>query len=141
MQVKTNLTKLFLNKESSLGALYRHKYSKQQITDIEPMVRFNMFEAHRREHRVKGLVPNPASLLEAIEQLPEPADMTWSTHFKTFRLLHVDLLFKCAIKIGMGDVNGAKFKVLQGSQSKDNANGGIPDSGSKGLLVIKARTL
>src|SRR5882762_7901789 len=41
----------------------------------------------------------------------------------------------------MGDVNGAKFQVLQGSQSKDNANGGIPDSGSKGLLIIKARTL
>src|SRR6266404_1666802 len=67
--------------------------------------------------------------------------MIWSTHFKTFRLLHVDLLFKCAIKIGMGDVNGAKFQVLQGSQSKDNANGGVSDSGSKGLLVIKARTL
>src|SRR6266404_8642213 len=31
---KTNLTKLFLNKESSLGALYRHKSSKQQITTL-----------------------------------------------------------------------------------------------------------
>jgi len=87
------------------------------------------------------LVPDPASLLEAIERLPEPADMIWATHFKSLRLLHVDLLFKCAIEIGMGDVNRAKFQILQGSQSKDNANGGIPDSGSKSLLVIKARAL
>src|SRR6267378_7781959 len=67
--------------------------------------------------------------------------MIWTTHFKSLRLLHVDLLFKCAIEIGMGDVNGAEFQVLQGSESKDNVNGGVSDSGSEGLLVIKARTL
>src|SRR6266702_852498 len=67
--------------------------------------------------------------------------MIWSAHFKSLRLQHVDLFLKSAIEIGMRDVNGAKFKVLKSSQGKDNANGGIANCGSKGLLEIKARTL
>ena len=77
------------------------------------MVRLDMIEAHRRENRMKGPVPDPACLLEAIEQLLEPADMIWSSHFKSLRLLHVDLLLQRAIKIGMGNVHRVKIKVLQ----------------------------
>src|SRR5580693_7793466 len=41
----------------------------------------------------------------------------------------------------MGDVHRAKLKILQGSNGEDGANGGISDSGSKGLLEIEARAL
>ena len=77
------------------------------------MVRLDTIEAHRREHRMKGPVPDPACLLEAIERLPEPAFMIRSSHLKSLRLLQVDLLLQCAIEIGMGDVHRAKLKVLQ----------------------------
>ena len=43
--------------------------------------------------------------------------MIWSARFKSLRLLHADLL-KSAIEIGMGDVHGVKFKVLQGCQGR-----------------------
>ena len=90
---------------------------------------------------MKGLVPDPACLLQAIERLHKPADLIWTSHFKSFRLLHVDLLLQSAIEIGMRDVNGAKLKVLQGCQGQHNANGGVANSGSKCLSEIKARTL
>jgi hypothetical protein len=67
--------------------------------------------------------------------------MIWSTHFKSFRLLHVDLFLQSAIEIGMRDVNRAKFKVLQSSQGQDNANSRIANSRSKCLLEVEARTL
>jgi hypothetical protein len=71
-----------------------------------------MTEAHRSEDRVKSLIPDPASLFKAIEQLLEPTNIFWSAHLKSFRLLHVDLFIQYAIKIGMRDVHRAKLKVL-----------------------------
>jgi hypothetical protein len=65
------------------------------------MVGLDAIEAHRSEDRVKSLVPNPASLLQSIERLPEPADMVWTTNFKSLRLLHVDLFLKGAIEIAL----------------------------------------
>ena len=55
------------------------------------MVRLDVLEAHGSEHRVKGLVPDPACLLQAIERLDKLADMISTFHFKSFRLLHIDL--------------------------------------------------
>src|ERR1700743_3365020 len=68
-------------------------------------------------------------------------DLIWSAHFKSLRLLHVDLLLQCALEICMGDVYGAKLKVLKCRNGQDGANGGVAHCGSKCLLEIKARTL
>jgi hypothetical protein len=76
------------------------------------MVRVNETEAHGSEDRMKGLVPNSASLLKAIERLPESADIIWSAHLKYFRLLHVDLLLQGAVEKCMGDVHRVQVKVL-----------------------------
>ena len=86
-------------------------------------------------------VPDPPGLLEAIERLPQLADIIWSTNFKSFWLLHVDLLLQLAIEIGMRNVHRAKLKILQSSNGKDDVNGGISDCWSEGLLEIKARAL
>src|SRR5882757_5068363 len=67
--------------------------------------------------------------------------MIWTAHFESLRLQHVDLFLQSAIEIGMRDINGAKFKVFQSSQGKDNANGGVANCGSKCLFEIEARTL
>ena len=109
--------------------------------NVEPMVWLDTLEAHRWEHRVKGLVPDPACLLQAIEQLYKLADMIWTSHFKSLWLHHVNLLFKSAIEIGMRDINGVKLKVLQGCQGQNNVNGGVANSGGKSLSEIKARLL
>jgi len=72
---------------------------------------------------MKLSVPDLSSLLEAIERLPQLADIIWSTNLKSFWLLHIDLLLQFAIEIGMRNVHRAKLKVLQSSNSKDDANG------------------
>jgi hypothetical protein len=106
------------------------------------MVGLDATEAHGSEDSMKGSVPNSTSLLEAIERLYEPANIFWSTHLKSFRLLHVDLLFQNAIEISMRDVYRAKLQVLlQCCNAQNGANGGIANSGSKGLLEVKARLL
>jgi hypothetical protein len=94
-----------------------------------------------RMDSLEGLIPNPACLLEAIEQFVKHADVFWSTHLESFRLLHIDLLLQLAIKIGMRDVYRAKFQVLQGCNGANGANGGVSDSRGKGLLEIEARAL
>ena len=103
--------------------------------DVEPMVRLDTIEAHRRECRVKGLVPDPSSLLQAIERLYKLADMIWTSHFKSLWLHHVDLFLQSAIEIGMRNVQ--KLKDSQGSQSKNNANGGVGTVGAKVSMKSK----
>ena len=58
---------------------------------IQPMVGLDTTEAHGGEDSMKGLVPDSATLLEAIERLLKPTDIIWSAHFKSFRLQHVGL--------------------------------------------------
>ena len=99
------------------------------------MVRLDMIEANRRECRMNVLLPDPASLFQAIERLYKLADMVWTSHFKSLWLHHV----QSTIEIGMRNAHRAKLKVFQGSQSKNNANGGVANCGSKGLLQIKCQ--
>lgn len=54
---------------------------------------------------------------------------------------YVDLAVHLFIEISMRDINRAKIEVMNGSYSKDNANGGHMYSGSKYLEVMKARVL
>ena len=48
---------------------------------IQPMVGLDMSEAHGGEDSMKGLGPDSASLLEAIERLLKPTDIIWSNLF------------------------------------------------------------
>lgn len=45
------------------------------------------------------------------------------------------------VALSMKDINRAKVEVMNGSHSKDNANGGYTYSGSKYLEIVKARVL
>jgi hypothetical protein len=67
----------------------------------------NITKALGSEDRIKGLILDSASLLEAEMQLPEPTDMIRSTHLKFFWLLDVDFLFQGAIEICIEDVHRA----------------------------------
>ena len=69
---------------------------------------------------MKLLIPDPSCLLKTIQRLVEFADIFWSTNLKSFWLPHVDLLLQFAIEICMGDVQGVKLNVLQGSNGKDD---------------------
>ena len=87
------------------------------------------------------LVPNSSSLLQAVQGLPQTQDIARIAKVIALRLLHVDLLFECAIDKGMRDVDRAKMEVLNGKESEDSAYGGHPDSRSEGFGVIEARAL
>ena len=69
---------------------------------------------------MKLLILDPSCLLKTIQGLVEFADIFWSTNLKSFWLPHVDLLLQFAIEICMGDVQGAKLNVLQGSNGEDD---------------------
>jgi hypothetical protein len=106
------------------------------------MVGLDATEAHGSEDRMKNLVPDSVGLFESIEQLADLANIFWSAHLKSFRLLHVDLFLQYAIEIGgIKDVYRVKVKVLQCCDGQNGVNGGVANSGSRGLLEIKTRTL
>ena len=87
------------------------------------------------------LIPNSSSLLQTVQRLPQTQDIARVAKVIALWLLHVDLLFECAIDKGMRDVDREKMEVLNGRESEHSAYGGHPDSRSEGLSVIEARAL
>ena len=82
------------------------------------MVRLDVIEAHRRECRVNGLVPDLASLFQAIERLYKLTDMIWTSHFKSLWLHLVDLFLQSAIEIGMRNVHRANSRSSKAAKAR-----------------------
>ena len=56
-------------------------------------------------------------------------------------LLHVDLFVQFSIQVGCGEVYGLDFKVLNGSNGKDDSQSGPFQSRCKCLIILKSWSL